>query len=195
VDEEVPIAARDEANDAFKQFQAIYGPPAYIRRALRVEGALTALLERCQQQREAWLPMVRLRLGLLRALAGDWNVLRPLVGSEDDVFQLQRLHGELSPTLRVQVSPTTSRRQLRNALRELCESLELFNRRWARFLPGLDLTEINELRDSYNRYYVLEKECAVRSPRLAREGFVPLKPLTHDDLWQRLPLLPVPVVK
>jgi hypothetical protein len=39
---------------------------------------------------------------------------------------------------------------------------------------------------------VLEKECAVRSARIARQGFVPLEPLTIDDVSAQLPLLPVP---
>jgi hypothetical protein len=75
-------------------------------------------------------------------------------------------------------------------LAELRESLELFNRRWDAFLPTLDLRHVNELRDGYNRYFVLEKECAVRSARVAREGFVPLSPLTVQELFRHLPLLP-----
>ena len=56
----------------------------------------------------------------------------------------------------------------------------------------LDLSGINELRDGYNRYYVLEKEFAVRSARVARHGFVPLEPVTSGVLFELLPLLPVP---
>ena len=67
-----------------------------------------------------------------------------------------------------------------------------FNRRWRQFLDAVDLRPINELRDGYNRYYVLEKEFAVRSARVARHGFVPLAPLTAAALFELLPLLPVP---
>jgi hypothetical protein len=35
----------------------------------------------------------------------------------------------------------------------------------------------------------IEKEAVARSPRVARQGFVPLSPLTHADLAA---LLPVP---
>jgi hypothetical protein len=56
----------------------------------------------------------------------------------------------------------------------------------------VDLSQVNALRDGYNRYYVLEKECASRSPRTARHGFRPLPPLTADDLAALLPPLPVP---
>ena len=51
---------------------------------------------------------------------------------------------------------------------------------------------LGELRDGYNRFYVLEKECAVHSPVIARQGFRPLEPLTAADLVAALPPLPVP---
>jgi hypothetical protein len=57
------------------------------------------------------------------------------------------------------------------------------------------LGPLNELRDGYNRYYLLEKECAIRSVALARRGFTPLPPLTLDDLAVLLPPLPVPQLK
>jgi hypothetical protein len=81
---------------------------------------------------------------------------------------------------------------LRRALAELCGSIELFNRRWREYLPTVELNEVNALRDGYNRWYVLEKECAVRSPRLAREGFVRLEPLSSASLLELLPPLGVP---
>jgi hypothetical protein len=56
------------------------------------------------------------------------------------------------------------------------------------------LNQVNDLRDGYNRYYVLEKECAVRSFRLARQGFCPLEPLTVEDITALFPLLHVPDV-
>lgn len=77
-------------------------------------------------------------------------------------------------------------------MRELHESLEHFNQHWRAFLTGVDVTAVNDLRDKYNRYYVLEKECAVRSARVARQGFVRMEPLTIEDLAAQFPLLPVP---
>lgn len=56
------------------------------------------------------------------------------------------------------MAPTTSSRALRRALRELTESIERFNQRWQEFLQGVDVSHVNELRDGYNRWYVLEKE-------------------------------------
>ncbi len=78
------------------------------------------------------------------------------------------------------------------ALRELNESLESFNRRWRAFLEGVNLAHVNELREGYNRYYVLEKECALRSPFLARQGFVRMPPATVADIAALLPPLPIP---
>jgi hypothetical protein len=59
-------------------------------------------------------------------------------------------------------------------------------------LVGIEMVPLNALREAYNRHYLLEKECAVRSVRLARQGFQPLEPLTAGDLNALFPPLPVP---
>jgi hypothetical protein len=192
--DEVTIPSRDDSQNAYKEFIAIYGAPAFVRRAREVEDALAQLLQRCRRQRDEWLLMVRLNLGILRGMAGEWSALRPVVASDDDLTILDRLHQELKPVLRSTVDVTSSQRRLRNVLREVCESLESFNRRWHAWVPTLDLTRVNELREGYNRYYLLEKECALRSARVAREGFVRLEPLTLDDVRTLLPLLPLPTL-
>ena len=51
---------------------------------------------------------------------------------------------------------------------------------------------VNDKRDGYNRYYVLEKACALRSDTLARLGFSPLPPMDLAELRAHLPPLPVP---
>jgi hypothetical protein len=191
--DEIHTLAREDARDAYRQFLAQHGAPAYVRRALQVEEAFEQLVRRCQQQRDEWLLMVRLRLAMLRALAGDWAILRPSLADDEQVRVLNELWEMLQPTLRLGIAPTSSVRKLRRALAELNESIELFNSRWQAFLAGVDLGHVNALRDGYNRYYLLEKECAMRSPRLARQGFKPMAPLTTDDLARVLPLLPVSV--
>jgi hypothetical protein len=193
--DDVPILGRGTDYDLFKQVQAYYDAPAYVRRARAVEAALADLLHRCRRQRDEWLPMVRLRLGLLRGLAGQWQMLLPWLAGENQIGVLEELERDLQPRLRVPVGPTASSRALRRALRELCESIERFNRRWQLFIPAADLSHVNELRDGYNRFYLLEKECAVRSPRLARQGFHRCEPLTTADLAEQLPPLPVPRLK
>lgn len=39
---------------------------------------------------------------------------------------------------------------------------------------------------------ILEKECAMRSPRVAAKGFEPARELTRDEVQRRFPLLPMP---
>ena len=189
---EVTIPARGEDRELTQLFLAQYDAPAYVRRARGVQDALDQLRERCRRQRDEWLPMVRTRLGILRALAGDWNRLRTHLADDEQLAILQNLFAELEPRLRVQIAPTSSARRLRQALRELVQSLMRFNRRWQAYLPTVDLTELNALRDGYNRYFLLEKECAVRSVRLARQGFTRLPPFTREDLAALAPPLPVP---
>jgi hypothetical protein len=189
--EDVPILGSEDERQLVNRFLSYHGAPAYVRRAREVEEAFRALIERCRRQRDEWLGMVRIRLGTLHALAGDWEQLRALL-DEEQLKVLREMHAELQPRLRVPVALTSSRRALRRALGELQESLEGFNRRWARFLGEVDLSRVNELRDGYNRYYVIEKECAVHSPQLARQGFRPLEPATAADLEAVLPPLPVP---
>jgi hypothetical protein len=157
-----------------------------------VQEALDQLLTFCRAQREEWLDMVRIHLASLHALAGDWTALRPLLTDQDQLDFLRQLHAELQPRLRLPVERTTSSRRLRFALVELAVSIERFNERWRRFLEEVDLSSVNKARDGYNRYYLLEKECATRNGNLARRGFVPLMPLTHTDLTNLLPPLPVP---
>ncbi len=160
--DDVPILGRDDGSHEFKKFLSIFDAPAYIRRARTVQGAFEQLLDHCRQRRAEWLKMARMRIGMLHALAGEWDNLRPLL-ADDDQLDILRYHlAALASPLRAPVEPTSSPRTLRRALRELCESLEHFNERWREFVSNVDLAALNELRDGYNRYYVLEKECAVR---------------------------------
>jgi len=193
--DEVLIPGFENSKDAFKLFQALYDAPAYVRRARETEAAYDRLLERCLRQRTEWLMMVRIRLGTLRALAGEWVAVLPCLADEEQLRQLEQLHAELTPKPRTTLAPTRSHRRLRGVLVGLRESIERFNHRWHSYLPTVDLTYVNELRDGYNNYYLLEKECALRSGRLARQGFVRLEPLTTEDLFVALPLLPLPVLR
>lgn len=190
-----PPVARDDAHELFKRFASQYDAPAYVRRARAVEDAFEQLLARCRHQRDDWLKLVRIRLGTLRMLASDWAVLRPQLADDEQVSVLEQLHAELQPRLRIRVAATTSERAHRRSLKEIVESTARFNRRWSEHLPTVDLGHVNALRDGYNRYYLLEKECAIRSPRLARQGYQRLEPVTTADLAALLPLLPVVCLK
>jgi hypothetical protein len=173
------------------QVAAQYDAPAYIRRARAVEDAYEDLLERGRRQRTEWLAGVRLHLGSLRAATGEWPPLRPLLADDEQLNILRRLHVEAGDPEYEMTGPATER-GLRRALRWLCASVERFNRRWCDYVADLDLSDINRQRDGYNRYYLLEKECAVGAARLLPQTFRRLGPVTAGEILDRLPPLPVP---
>jgi len=190
--DEQPLLNRDDGDRIFQQVLSHFDAPAYVRRARRVQQAFDDLVARCRRQRDEWLMMVVIRLGTLRILAGTWDRLLPHAANDEQISVLERLWDELKPDLQVRVEPTSVEKTLRRAIGQLATDIEAFNRRWTAFLPSVDLSAVNELRGDYNRYYVLEKECAVRSLAVARHGFRPLPPLTTADLVEVLPELPVP---
>jgi len=166
--------------------------PAFVRRAMQVEAAYEALLAVCRRERERLLEMPRMRLARYRALGRSRPSALAETCSPDELAYLEELHHQWQPRLRRAVEPARSPADLHRALAELSRSFRRFNRRWLAFVAELDLNVVNQLREGYNRYYLLEKECALRSARLAREGFVPLAPVRIDDLFDRFPLLRVP---
>ena len=190
--DELAIPSRTDNFDQFRQVLIGHGGPAFLRRAAQVNGAFDHLLDGCRRQRVELLKMVRLRLAMLLALAGSWDSLRSHIPEQNSFGGLKLLHAELNPQLRCPVPPSQSPKALARALADLIESIEAFNRRWLDYLRSIDLGAINKLRDDYNRYYVLEKECAVRLPSLARKGFHPLEPLIWEHILALLPALPVP---
>ncbi len=187
--EELPFLGQECDNRLVQQFIAQGGAPAFLNRAAQVQAAWHDVLNKCRRQRDQWLVMVRLNLAIIRSLAGEWRQLRCWL-DEAHLTALQDLYETLQPELRGTMEATTSPHRLRRALVELAESIERFNQRWRRFLAEVDLQPINLLRDKYNQYYLLEKECIVGSPALARRGFEPLAPLTLADLEDALPYLP-----
>jgi hypothetical protein len=189
--DKIGIPERNDEYRLARHLTAQYDAPAYVRRALQTQEALDRLHAVCRKQREAWLKEVRARLTALCSVTGSWGALRPLVSDEGQLEMLARLPAALGqePSFRPDGRAGWG---LAGALRALCHSLERFNRRWRHFVGQQDLRPVNERRDGYNRYYTLEKECALRSVRLARHGFQRLPPLTVEDLLAEFPLLPVP---
>jgi hypothetical protein len=188
--EPIPIGPDADRRD-MNQALSLFDVPAYIRRARGVEEALEHLVARGRRQRDEWLLMTRLRLGQLRALAGAWEALRPWLADDDQLAVLEEMWTQLTPRLRLPPEPTTSPRRLRTALVELLGSVERFNTRWRAYLDKVDPRPVNDLRENYNRYYVLEKSCALRSDVLARVHFTPLPMLDLAEVERLLPLLPV----
>jgi hypothetical protein len=170
---------------------AQYDAPAYVRRARGVEAAWDDLLARGRRKRTEWLFGVRLHLGSLRAGARSWSDLRHLLADDEHLTVLERLHAEAGDPEVPMTGPADDRGR-RRALLRLRAGVERFNRRWDRYVHELDLDEINRLRDGYNRYYLLEKECAVGPAWLLPQLFRKLPPVTASDVLDALPRLPVP---
>ena len=192
--DEVPIF-RDEAGRLLGEVAARFGAPAFVRRARQVQDAFDELVHRCQNQRDEWLDQVRIPWKWLVEMAGNLETVRPLVADANSFDRLNQLASILAIPVQECVQTSASSRRLRAGLFELRDSIERFNHRWQKFLEDLNVVEINRQRENYNRYYVLEKECALRSVRLARLGFLPLAPITADDLFALLPLLPLPDIQ
>ena len=182
----------DDDQHIFQKMLGYYDGPAFMRRAKQVEDAERLLHEQLTAKRLEGLAIVRLRVGQLRALAGDWHEVRPLLDDDGSLVVLESLHDALQPELRLAVAATRSRSVLRGALADLTVAIELFNQRWAKHVAQIDLAPINALRDGYNRNYLIEKECALRNSRVARLGFRRLEPLTTGELLAHYPLIALP---
>lgn len=183
----------DEADLMFRtdaelnELMGLFDAPAFARRGQDVEHALQTLHARCLRGRAEMLEMVQVRL---RQWAGasvgpdDWSdVLRA------PIHVLWPLSGAEEP--RWSKLPASARRR-RAIIRDLIASVERFNARWLRFVEELDPATINAIITGYNEFYLLEKECALGSARLARVGFRPLAPVSAATLLTEHPLLPVP---
>lgn len=166
--------------------------PAYVRRGLRVAQGRAAVVAQCRQKRRELLCHAKWRAGQLRRALSDPEQLERLLPRAAERDHWNELWDVLEASGDVAGGPPPSSRRLRRMVRETCESLERFNRAWLHYLNGIDLMSVNREIEAYNRYYLLEKECALRSPRLVRQGYRPLAPLSIDDLFAQFPLLPVP---
>jgi hypothetical protein len=193
--DDIPLLGRADDHPLRQHFLARYGAPAYVRRARRVQEVFEELIERCRRQRREWLVLVRARLAALRSAAGGWDGLRPWLADDAHFAVLEELYILAEAPDPPRATAAASARRVGRVLAQLRESIERFNRRWETFLHSVDLGPANEVRAGYNQYYILEKECAIRSPVLARQGFRRLEALTPADLAAVLPPLPVPVLK
>lgn len=185
------IPAKDDEGQIFRQILGHYDAPSYIRRARAVEVGLAQLLQHARNKREELFSFVRLDLATLRAQAGDWEALDGIVSVKVRRY-LEGLFRELQPKLRSPVEATTSPARLRKTLEHLRHSVGRFNERWRKYLDDIDWRNINRVREDYNKYYILEKECALRSSRLARQDYRRLEPLSSADILVEMPFLQLP---
>lgn len=122
--------------------------------------------------------------------AGDW---RRLAGDDPGALgALAELETMLPGVLRYPPGRAWWIALPRLEYRRWNRDLETFNSFWLKTVESTDLAPVNRRREAYNRWYLLEKECALGSARLALAGYQPLVPLTSADVLARYPALPVP---
>jgi len=161
--------------------------PAFVRRGLELDGVIQGLDDRCRKNRRKMLDMVHMRLRQWAKLAigpDDWrDAFRASIA---DLWALS----DAGPPMWAPAAASTRRRKA--AARDLIASVERFNARWIEFVGRLDLRLTNEVIEDYNRYYLVEKECAVGSARLAAMNFRPVAKASAEKVLADFPPLPVP---
>lgn len=184
-DEIEPLEVTDPE---LRRMLGMFDTPAFARRGQDLEHALKFLHARLRRNRAELLEMVRLRLR--RTIVGfeSPEAWAAAVGVPFEAIW-SAVGGDEPPAWG---SSCGSARRRRALARELVASIERFNRRWAGLMGEINLAPINRMIEQYNRYYVLEKECVLRSSRLAARHFAPHPPVTIDDLWTAFPALPLP---
>jgi hypothetical protein len=187
VDETDDSAQTFSVDSEIKELMGLFDLPAFARRGQDVEYSLKRLHARCRLQREELLEMVRLRLRQWAKVATGWDDLSEIWSSPMDLLW-DMAHSE-EPQWAVRPAP---QRQRKTVARDLIASVERFNKRWGQFLEALNIDPINQMIDQYNKYYVLEKECVMGSPRLAARHFAPVPRVSAEGLREGYPMLPVP---
>ncbi|MGL4464257.1 MAG: hypothetical protein ACRC1K_19070 [Planctomycetia bacterium] len=188
-EEEAAFSGDDPWSRVTRGFLGIADTPAYLRRSLAVQDALQGVLNRCERHRDGWFDGVRLHLRAWNALVAQNPAVEAAL-SADDQAALNKLN-EIVFGVEKQCSRFADGRPAQ-VLHRLAQSLERFERRWTAYTAHLTLDGPNRLIDGYNRHYLFEKECAFRSPRLARLGYEPLPPLTVE--WVRAGFPPLPIL-
>jgi hypothetical protein len=182
-----------EHNDSLAQVLGLYDTPAYVRRGIQLAEARQRVFRRCETARAELLQGVLIHLKLLRQYVSDITELRDYAASEQDFQILRNLMSLLPANATVHALPFAAAKWGIGAqMRSLFQCVDRFNRRWTRFLADIDLSDIDAQVAAYNRYYLLEKECALGSPRLASRGFQPARTITRSELAQRYPLMACP---
>ncbi|HWE38719.1 MAG TPA: hypothetical protein VG406_19380 [Isosphaeraceae bacterium] len=179
--------AIEVADPEMRQLLGLFDVPAFARRGVELDGALARLRARCRREREGMLEMVRLRLRQWAASAtGPADFADAFAAPIDGLWPLAGLEG---PAWAARPAPRRARRSI---ARDLVASVERFDRRWSRFVAGLDLSPLNRLVDQYNKNYLFEKECVLGSTRLAARYFEARSAVRVEDLLAEFPTLPLP---
>jgi hypothetical protein len=153
--------------------------------------ALDVMLCAAEAKRDEMLKWPTIHLSALASqVQNDWSRLGTLLAVPGSAGILAELHTSMHAKTPVQSRLLTSDKM---ALRQFLESAERFNRNWRAYIEALDLEPVNKPRRDFNDFYVLEKSCAFGSERVA-EGFKPLDMIDVKFLYERFPLLVLPVL-
>jgi hypothetical protein len=175
-----------------KRVLGTFDVPAYVKRGLKLESEEQAVLGRCAALREKKLLRVRLAIIACCRTVENISELIEYCEPSSDAETLISLT-ELVPADRRRFARRTlSRSRVRRRLKQLIEECDQFNEHWQHVLEGADLEPLNHMIADYNRYSLFERECAMRSARLAAHGFQPRQPWTRAELERHFPPLPVP---
>lgn len=178
-----------DEQQTFQQIAGVFDEPAFIRRAKRTDNAWTFLLQRAEREYLERLKMPLMRVARLEMLSSGFRAFGDHL-EPTSILAISRLFELHSPVLKRRLPPATRSSELAKETASLIDSFDRFNAKWQTFVRELDYDRINALRDGYNNYYVLEKECALQSFRTAADSFRPLPPVSDADVLERFPLLP-----
>jgi hypothetical protein len=177
----------ESASPELRELLGLFDVPAFARRGQDLETVIRHLHDHCHRERQMRLEMVRVRLRQWAACVtgpADWSAT--FTGPLDALWAAAGA-GPLAYAAR-----SAPLRRQRACARDLAASVLRFNRRWVSFLEKLNLKPINDMIDDYNRYYLFEKECFFRSPRLALRYFAARERITPERLLSEYPRVPVP---
>ncbi|HLU47043.1 MAG TPA: hypothetical protein VK116_03130, partial [Planctomycetota bacterium] len=148
---------------------AAMGIPAFVRRALRMERALEELDARLRSERSRRLASL---LPQARALAAAGAEGARLPSATRALLETLRAEPDFA---RRKASPP---RRIDRAIDELALRVKRFNEGWINLLERVPIDEVRMLQRDYNRFYPIEKQCALRGVRQA--PFEPVRLLERE---------------
>lgn len=187
-----PDAETPVTDPEMRMLLGMFDVPAFARRGQEVEHGLIRLRGLCRFERSERLAMVQMRLR-------QWSAVS--TGPEDFADTFREPVAPLWPLTGCEpASPRWSTRRgsswrRRSVGRDLIAGIQRFNTRWVQFLDSIDLAPLNSAIEDYNRYYLLEKECCLGSPRLAARHFSPKPLIPINQIADEFPTLPVPSLR
>jgi hypothetical protein len=185
-----PRSPTDDSTEEEQLLFALADRPAYLRRADAVEAERRRLFRKLAADRVQLLFRVRLALK-------TWNrtlVDHPALSERMSPFAAETL-ARLNDAVFVAGESTATPTSVGWAMwaprrwRRLRAAVGDFNAKWRAQLALADASALDRAIESYNRHYVFEKECALRSARLAVLGFAPLPAMTPETLAAEFPPL------